>query len=509
MARKKKGKSDKKKAPQPPVEVDEALEETKTDSGSVEDTTDLRIYTLVLSETQDEDLIDYLDQVDDPSSAIHSLVNLGRVVQVAGSFSTSGSVLEGLFSKLDQRLDSFNQTMEAFQGKSKSSAAIGAMGENISLHHFESQFTTYGDSFEIESSTGQNMDIEAKMQIDVPTGPPQQEDIRLEIKEYKKDIDANQVSKFWRDLRQRPSKYAMFVSMKSKISGKDNIAIEVQDGKLAIFVSNENHDQKRHLIAWELLRHIVKADFVSNTAPAGVSPNVRTLISNISSQMDIISETKSYIGSLLETSTKLQANTIDRVSEIMQIHARSIALLDQYQRNIRDLLKGTSEEYKQMVHEYEEWKDNHYLPLLENFSQENQTLLTYFEAVFKELHEQSTVNVDEEKKFVTFKSNDSDAELLKIDNQGKKIKITIYGEVADNDIPESFVRKTPTQTIIELANATTKIAELPISKVREALKTHFTLDSMPSDEDVNGAETSDEAESDTESVPESNADFEK
>jgi hypothetical protein len=32
---------------------------------------------------------------------------------------------------------------------------------------------------------------------------------------------------------------------------------------------------------------------------------------------------------------------------------------------------------------------------------------------------------------------------------------------------------------------------------------------MPSDEDVNGAETSDEAESDTESVPESNADFEK
>jgi hypothetical protein len=162
-----------------------------------------------------------------------------------------------------------------------------------------------------------------------------------------------------------------------------------------------------------------------------------------------------------------------------------------------------------MVHEYEEWKDNHYIPLLENFSQENQTLLTYFEAVFKELHEQSTVNVDEEKKFVTFKSNDSDAELLKIDNQGKKIKITIYGEVADNDIPESFVRKTPTQTIIELANATTKIAELPISKVREALKTHFTLDSMPSDEDVNGAETSDEAESDTESVPEPNADFEK
>ena len=508
MAKKEKSQPEERKASSPVIS-EEVLEETKTDSESVENTTDLRAYTLMLSKTQDEDLIDYLDQVDDPSRAIHSLVNLGRVVQVAGSFSTSGSVLEGLFSKLDQRLDSFNQTMEAFQGKSKSSTAIGTMGEKISLHHFESQFTTYGDSFEIESSTGQNMDIEAKMQIDVPTGPPQQEDIRLEIKEYTKDIDAKQLSKFWRDLRQRPSKYAMFVSMKSKISGKDNIAIEVQDGKLAIFVSNENHDQKRHLIAWELLRHIVKADFVSNSAPAGISPNVRTLISNISSQMDIISETKSHIGSLLETSTKLQANTIDRVSEIMQIHARSIALLDQYQRNIRDLLKGTSEEYKQMVHEYNEWKDNHYLPLLENFSQENQTLLTYFEAVFRELHEQSTVNVDEDKKFVTFKSNDSDDELLKIDNQGKKIKITIYGEVADNDIPESFVKKTSTQTVIELTNAPTKIAKLPISKVREALETHFTLDSMPSDEDVNGVETSDETESDTESVPESNSDFVK
>ena len=46
-----------------------------------------------------------------------------------------------------------------------------------------------------------------------------------------------------------------------------------------------------------------------------------------------------------------------------------------------------------------------------------------------------------------------------------------------------------------------KIAELPISKVREALKTHFTLDSMPSDEEAKSEETSDDTESDSEPVP--------
>jgi hypothetical protein len=161
-----------------------------------------------------------------------------------------------------------------------------------------------------------------------------------------------------------------------------------------------------------------------------------------------------------------------------------------------------------MVLEYNEWKDNHYLPLLENFTNENQTLLTHFEGVFRDLHDQSTPIVDENKKFVTFKSNDSDTDLLKIDNQGKKIKITIYGEVADNEIPESYVKKTSSNTVIELSNATTKIAELPLAKVREALENHFTLDSTSSDEDTQGVETSDDNESDSELASEANTDLE-
>ena len=48
-----------------------------------------------------------------------------------------------------------------------------------------------------------------------------------------------------------------------------------------------------------------------------------------------------------------------------------------------------------------------------------------------------------------------------------------------------------------------------VTTVREALKTHFTLDSMPSDEEAKSEETSDDTESDSEPVPEPIADLGK
>jgi hypothetical protein len=430
-------------------------------------TTGVRHYKFELTEEVDDDLIDYLDTVDDVPQAIYSLLNLGRVVQIAGSFAPSNVAINSLFSKLDDRLDSFGATLSAFQGKANQSGSIGTMAEEIVLNQFTTQFTKEGDTFSVESTSSQNMDVEATLQLDTPTGP-HAEGVRIEVKQYSKAVSSAEVEKFWRDHRQRPTKYAMFVSMTSSITGKENIAVEVREGKLAIFVANEHHDQRRHIVAWELLRHIVRTDLNTSSLATSISPTVRSLISNLSGQLDVISETKSHIGSLLETATKLQSNTSERVSELLQIHARSIALLDQYERNVRDLIQGTSDEYKQARLEYTNWKDDVYLPMMEHFTEQNQVVLSSFEQSIRDLSTITEYTVEPDGKFMEFQLNDTGEKIAKIENQGKKVKITFFKDLSG---VESFERAgaklSSSNTVFELENAPGKLASHPIQAVRE------------------------------------------
>ena len=92
-----------------------------------EDQPNVHQFIITLDTDDDQDLLDYLQTQENPEEVLRSLVNLGRTVQLAATFSTSQEVLSGLFSTLDDRIDKLVDTMEEFQGKTKNASVIGTL----------------------------------------------------------------------------------------------------------------------------------------------------------------------------------------------------------------------------------------------------------------------------------------------------------------------------------------------------------------------------------------------
>ena len=115
--------------------------------------------------------------------------------------------------------------MEEFQGKTKNASVIGAMGEDIAANQFRARFHAAGDSFEVISNEGHEMDITGSMNISSDLGP-HLEEVRLEIKQYTKAVPSGEVQKFWDDLQEGAASYGMMVSMKTPITGKPHFSLE-------------------------------------------------------------------------------------------------------------------------------------------------------------------------------------------------------------------------------------------------------------------------------------------
>ena len=65
----------------------------------------------------------------------------------------------------------------------------------------------------------------------------------------------------WKKEQRDETPYGMMVSMKTPITGKPTFREPGEES--TPFIANEDHQQERHLVAWELLRHIVKSDIVA------------------------------------------------------------------------------------------------------------------------------------------------------------------------------------------------------------------------------------------------------
>jgi len=275
-----------------------------------------------LDKDTDQQLIDFLEQSDDKNQQIVNLLNLGRAVQLAATFSTSDDSLRQLLKPLDDRIISLNQTIETFQGKTKNASVIGTMGEEIAKNQFTERFASFGDSFEINSTTGHVTDIHGKIRVDHDT---RQElvHVYIEAKEYTKPVTTEEINKFWTDMEQGAPNYGMLISFKQKITGKANaIEVERRGNKLVFFIANETHDDLRHIVAWELLRYIVRSDLQNNSVGSGVSRQMETMLVNLNEELEKLNTIETSLGQITRTGQNLLKNAGQSAQELFSTEAK-------------------------------------------------------------------------------------------------------------------------------------------------------------------------------------------
>jgi len=368
-------------------------------------TTDEWSATFTLDTERDASLIEFLDNSKDKNKQIVNLLNLGRSVQLAATFSTSDDSLRELLKPLDDRIDSITQTMLDFQGKSKNAGVIGTQGEKIAKNQFDERFNVHGDCFEIDSSTGHQGDIHGEMKVTMDSGDIAMVPILIEAKEYAQPPGTEQIEKFWDDVEERKEKYGMFISFKQSIATKKSqIDIEVRGENVVFFISNDTHGDHRHLVAWEMLRMIIKTDLETGMVGKGVSYQVETLMENLSREILQLRNAESHLGTIKRTAETMMKQAGENSGKLFQASSDIRSTITHSIQRMKTLISNTGEEYARAAEQLLVWKVNVMDDAFENFTPEQKVLITTLEEPLQKYRDNLRFENDENKKNVTVQS---------------------------------------------------------------------------------------------------------
>jgi hypothetical protein len=376
---------------------------------------------------KNEDLIEFLETSENPNELLCGLVNIGRIVQLAATFSTSEDILRGLFTRVDDRMDSLSQTIEEFQGKTQNASILGSMAEDIVSNQFVSRFGPTGDNFEVISNENNATDIKGTMVLIPEHGKPFEEVVRIEVKQYTKNVPEKEVKKFWRDLEAKKTRYGIFVSMKTKIAKhEDYIQVIKKGSRIGIIVSNETHEDRRHLVAWELLRLIVAADAISGYVGSGVSSNFMQMVRELENETEKLGEAYSELSELNTIGTNILSNASESAANIFKVQANVSTAVRNIQTRMSAIFSNAGPEYVKETRRFLDWKTNGFTDYLVNFDEKNHLPLM---RIFTHLFDLTkTCSFTKTEKGFNLAFNDDNKREIKFTGTGKHVTIAFSYE---------------------------------------------------------------------------------
>tara|TARA_Y100001978_G_C23677787_1_gene427398 strand:+ start:397 stop:1902 length:1506 start_codon:yes stop_codon:yes gene_type:complete len=422
----------------------------------------------------DSALIEFLENSDDMNKQIVNMLNLGKSVYLAATFSTSGDTLRELMKPLDDRITSLTETIESFQGKSKISTVIGTMGEDIAKNQFKSRFNSYGDGFEIDSNRGHQGDILGSMKIvtdansfDVP--------VLIEAKEYADPPGSKEIKKFWKDLEENKPNYGMMISFKHKIATKEAaIDIESRGGKVAFFISNDSHDDLRHIIAWEMLRLIVKSDITSGYTGSGISKEVENLIKNLNNEITELEKGLDHLGMIKRTAESIISTAGTHSQELYQSYSEIKSVINSTVTRMKQLVIDAGDEYANAVQKMISWKDDVLGDAFKEYNNKQKHLISIIENPLLNNTENYDIEKSDDGKLVTFSSKLFEDRNVRFEAQ--KTNLVLYLNVPINEeITKSLGGKVVKgEYKFSISPSADTYAKFPFEDVRKSLQLLFS-----------------------------------
>lgn len=437
-------------------------------------TTDEWRATFTLDTERDASLIEFLDSSKDKNKQIVNLLNLGRSVQLAATFSTSDDSLRELLKPLDDRISDITQTMLEFQGKSKNAGVIGTQGEKIAKNQFDERFNEYGDVFEIDSSKGHQADIHGEMKVTMDSGEIAMVPILIEAKEYAQPPGTEQIEKFWDDMEERKENYGMFLSFKGSIATKKSqIDIEVRGENVVFFISNDTHSDHRHLVAWEMLRMIIKTDLETGMVGKGVSYQVETLMENLSREILQLRNAESHLGTIKRTAETMMKQAGENSGKLFQASSDIKSTISHSIQRMKTLISNTGEEYTRAAEQLLVWKVNVMDDAFENFTPEQKVLIAALEEPLQKYRDNLRFENDEYKKNVTVYSLVFPDRNVVFESKAKDLVIH-FDAPLNEELQQSIGAKEEGEKFkISLTTVKKHIAKIPWFYIRDALNLLF------------------------------------
>jgi hypothetical protein len=183
-------------------------------------------------------------ELDNKNEFLNYIMNLGfkeydklKNINFNNSFIQDNSINDKIVSNIDliienntNKLYNLINEIKIENNLYKTNTSKGIDGENFIYNFFSNNF----NQFSIEDTSQISHSGDFKLYI-----PEINENVILEVKNYKNTIDQKQIDKLHYDLNYTGINYAIFISLNSNIvNKKNNIEWDIKDNKIIIFISN-------------------------------------------------------------------------------------------------------------------------------------------------------------------------------------------------------------------------------------------------------------------------------
>jgi hypothetical protein len=200
------------------------------------------------------ELVRYLESESNVKEVFEHILTLGfYILTLPLSCRYSFDSITNGFQEMKDNFSVVNDKLEPIQTNG-TAAKIGRLAELLAQRNFNKSFP----SFTYDNVAGTDKSGDAIINTHLSIGF-----VMIEYKNYNTSVSQQEVDKLYRDMDNKNTKYAIFMSFKSPISNKQSFEYEVRGDKTVVFVSCGGYDGICLEVAMRFLIHLHEVDVVS------------------------------------------------------------------------------------------------------------------------------------------------------------------------------------------------------------------------------------------------------
>jgi len=239
---------------------------------------------------------------------IERYIILGEMVVSHASIGTRKETVEEFFAPLRNDIETIREQLKVIVPTIATPSKKGQITQETIFNSLQEHFLD--DTFEDVSTIGKYIDILATTSDSTP--------ILIEVKDYSGTVPFQEVTKFWRDIERRGTRYGVFISMRSPIAKCSGcISVKDESSGTALFVNDSELNWSGHILAYHIVRRL--AGIESAVKKESQGEDICKIITKVHSSILELQKNTASINKIEDIADSLRRTCKNKLDELVDL----------------------------------------------------------------------------------------------------------------------------------------------------------------------------------------------